>query len=413
MNILILVQIFETHDDTGSDRHFYFAEYFSAAGHNTSVVTSNFDYKNSRKRFESKGSVLNRSIGRLSIKYVSVYDRIKGSFLKRSIFFASFFIRAIYVVWKEPRPDVVYAVSTPLTVGLLGVLASWIHRCPLVFEVTDVWPDAAIHTGVIKNQLIICLAKAVEQFCYRNASTIVCLTKGIQKLIISKGVDPLRTLFIPNGVDPALFRPVAKEDRDNIRLEYGLTNKFVLMYLGAHGLYNSLDTIILCADVLKKRDDIAFVLVGEGEKKMELMDMAHQLQLNNVVFIGTVPRSKSVKLLSASDVFLLPNLKGSFFKCNLPNKLFDFMASAKPVIVCGKCESSALVLHAGSGYVVSACDPFELSREVERISLLSASELSAMGCLGRQHVLSHYNRRNHAQSLLDCLILHFEHSQIA
>ena len=140
MNILFLVQIFETHDDTGSDRHLYFAKYFSAAGHHASVITSNLDYKNSRKRFEANGRVLNRTVDQISIKYIPVYDKIKGSFFKRLIFFASFFLRSISVVWNGPRPDVVYAVSTPLTVGLLGVLASWIHRCPLVFEVTDVWP---------------------------------------------------------------------------------------------------------------------------------------------------------------------------------------------------------------------------------------------------------------------------------
>ena len=257
------------------------------------------------------------------------------------------------------------------------------------------------------------MAKALELLCYYNSSTIVCLTKGIQKLIISKGVEPLRTLFIPNGVDPQLFQSVSNEDRDNVRSKYRLSNKFVLMYLGAHGLYNSLDTIIHCADLLKNRDDIVFALVGEGDKKAELMDMARRLQLNNVVFISTVPRSESVKILAASDAFLLPNLKGSFFQCNLPNKLFDFLASAKPVIVSGKCESSALVLDAGAGYVVNACDPFALSGVVEQISLLSSDKLSAMGCLGRRYVLSQYNRRNHAQSLLDCLNRHFLLSQTA
>ena len=403
MNILLLVQIFETHEDTGSDRHFYFAKHFAAAGHDVSVITSNFDYKNARKRFASKGRVLVRNIDRICVKYISVYDKIRGSLLKRILFFLSFFFLSIRVTWNEARPDVVYAVSTPLTVGLLGVLTSWIHRCPLVFEVTDVWPDAAIHTGVVKNPLLIALARATEMFCYRNASSIVCLTKGIQEIITCKGVDLRRTLLIPNGVDPALFLPVSEETRFDIRLKYGLINKFVLMYLGAHGVYNSLDTIILCAEILKERDDITFVLVGDGELKTMLKSMACKLGLNNIIFLGTVPRSESVQLLSASDAFLLPNLKGSFFECNLPNKLFDFLASAKPIIVSGKSESSALVQDAGAGFVVNSRDPSALARVVERTSLLSPNELLTLGSSGRDYVLAHYNRRIQAQYLLDCL----------
>ena len=274
MKLLILIQIFETHDDTGSDRHFYFAKKMVEKGHEVEVITANIDYKNARKRFKNKSGTITKTIDGITIRYVPVYSNFRGSFFKRMIFFVSYFFSSIYAAISSSKINLIYSVSTPLTVGLLGLIIAKLKKVPMVFEVTDVWPDAAIQTGVIKNSFIIKISKFIENICYKGSSKIICLSKGIQSNIINKGVERNKTILIPNGVDLILFNEIHKiYDLKNItRREYNLGGDFIAMYLGAHGAYNSLFTIIEAAKDIKKYREIKIVFVGDGDEKKKLKE---------------------------------------------------------------------------------------------------------------------------------------------
>ena len=130
-----------------------------------------------------------KEVDGIKIKYVPVYSKFRGSFLKRMLFFLTFFFSSIYSSIRSSKTNIVYCVSTPLTVGFLGSIISLIKRVPMVFEVTDVWPDAAIHTGVVKNRFIISLARSMELFCYKRSTNIICLSNGIMSNIINKGTS--------------------------------------------------------------------------------------------------------------------------------------------------------------------------------------------------------------------------------
>lgn len=400
MNILILVQIFETPSDTGSDRHYYFAKKISDSGHNVSVITANVDYKKAERRYKDFDKTFEREVDRVTIKYVPVYTKFRGSFFKRILFFLTYFTSSLREILKGDNFDVVYAVSTPLTVGVLGVIASKLRRKPLIFEVTDVWPDAAVHAGVVKNRILIAFAHLIEMLCYRSAKKIICLTRGIQSNIQRKGIDPLKTILIPNGVDFDLFRSIDDEEAGLIKKEFHVDNKFVVMYLGAHGAYNSLDTILQAADILQDIHSIHFVFVGDGDEKSKLMNFVASHNLTNVSFLGTVSRDKSIQILSMADAFLLPNRKGHFFHGNLPNKLFDFLGSSRPVIVAGFGESADLVSDAAAGLVVEAEDPESFAAAVYQCFQMSDHERRLMGQRGRSHVENSFNRRIHASNLL-------------
>jgi len=403
MKILFLLQIFETPNDTGSDRHFYFAKKFAQAGHEVCVITGNVDYKNAKKRFTNSSGVVEKSIDSVLIKYVPVYTDFRGSFFKRFIFFLSFMFSSFWFALREPKVDVVYAVSTPLSVGLLGVFASKIRNKPFVFEVTDIWPDAAVHTGVIKNRLIIYFAEVIERFCYNMSDRIICLTNGIAETIIRKGVHPNKTKLIPNGVDFDLFKVIGDSTRVAVRKQYNFDDKFVLMYLGAHGRYNSLETIVTAAEILRDHNDILFVFVGDGDAKAKLIEYVMKRQLRNVKFIGTVSRLDSVELLACADTFLLPNRKGDFFKGNLPNKLFDFLAAGKPIIVAGHGETADLVQAAGAGLVVDAENSEQLAKAILDIYQAGTDQNASMGSSGRAYVEKNFSRNAQADLLLNLI----------
>lgn len=403
MNVLLLVQIFETPDDTGSDRHFYFAKQLVAAGNRVKVITANVDYKNSEKRFKDKTGVYEQNIDGVDIKYVPVYTKFRGSFLKRVVFFMSYFASSLREVVRERRVDIIYAVSTPLTVGLLGMIARIIKRKPMIFEVTDVWPDAAVHAGVIKNLFLISIISVVEKLCYYSSTKIICLTKGIQSTIQKKGVSAEKTVLIPNGVDFEFFRCIDSAKRTSLRESWSVKDKFVAMYLGAHGAYNSLWTIVEAAAILSENDKIHFIFVGEGDEKSKLLTFVEEKRLKNVTFIGTVPRVKSVEILSMADLFLLPNRRGEFFHGNLPNKLFDFLASSRPVIVAGHGESANLVSEASAGFVVDAENSQAFANEICKCSELPIGVSDLMGKNGRSHTMKYYNRASHASILVDLI----------
>ncbi len=398
MNILILVQIFETHNDTGSDRHYFFAKKLVEKGYKVNVITANVDYKRAIKRFEDK-FFFRKNIDGIDVSYVPVFTNFRGSFLKRMIFFLSFFISSFIEILRLKKISVIYAVSTPLSNGFLGALFSIFKKVPLFFEVTDVWPDAAIQTGVLKNKFIIYISTKLEFFTYKKSKNIICLTEGIKKNIINKGVPLSKTTLITNGIDFKLFPDYSSIEKRNIKNKYNLDKEFVLMYIGAHGIYNSLMTIVLAAKELSHMEEIKFVLIGDGDEKIKLQEFVKSNDLQNVIFIDPLKRVEAIKLLSIADIFLLPNRKGVFFEGNLPNKLFDYLASSRPVLVSGHGETSKLVLNANAGRVVMAEDVKDFSNKILDFYEDPSYLLEEMGRNGKKYVEENYNRKDHVETI--------------
>jgi glycosyltransferase involved in cell wall biosynthesis len=404
MNILYLCQVFEIGNDAGSERHFFFCKYAVSKGHQATAVTSNVDYKNACVKIPGGAGTVSRTVEGVDIHYVYSYANFRGSFLKRFFYYLTYFFSTIVQSFKVKKVDVIYAVSTPLTVGFLGYVISRLRGIPYVFEITDVWPDAPVACGVVKNKALIRLAHWLEMFCYNKAAHIVGLTRGICDNIIAKGIDPKKVSIITNGVDFSLFNSALDDaKRLEVRHKYGFGDRFVAMYMGAHGAYNALATIIEAATILKDDPRFLFVFVGDGDEKPKLQQRTVDHGLTNVMFLKPVPRVESASLLSAADAFLLPNRKGDFFTGNLPNKLFDFIASARPVVVAGAGETPELVMAAECGRVGSPEDSQAMADTLVELVTMPVEERLAMGTRGRNYVLEHYDRNRLSERFMDIL----------
>ena len=276
---------------------------------------------------------------------------------------------------------------------------------PFVFEVTDLWPEAAEACGVVKNKGLIKLAHWLAMFCYRTSAHIVGLGRSLCDSIVAKGIDKHKVSLITNGVDLSLFNNAGEDDsgRLKVRTKYGFGDRFVAMYMGAHGAYNSLDTIIDAALMLKDDPRFLFVFVGNGDEKPKLQKRVSDHFLANVIFIPPMPRVESPVMLSAADAFVLPNRKGDFFKGNLPSKLFDFLASARPVVVAGAGETPELVMAAGAGKCVAAEDSSGMANSLIEFAEMPVAERMAMGRNGRDYVLAHYDRDMLSEHFLQIL----------
>jgi glycosyltransferase involved in cell wall biosynthesis len=405
MKILYLCQVFETGNDTGSERHFYFCKYAMSRGHRVAAITSNVDYKNARAKFARTTGTVSQSIDGVDIHYVYSYANFRGSFIKRFYYYLTYFFSSISQALKMGKPDIVYAVSTPLTVGLLGYIISRLRGVPFVFEVTDLWPDAAVACSVVKNRVLITLANWLAMFCYRTSAHIVGLSRSMCESIVAKGIDKDKVSLITNGVDLSLFNNREPNDarRIEIRTQYGFGDRFVAMYMGAHGAYNALDTIIDAAMIL--RDDLRFlfVFVGDGDEKPNLQKRVSEHKLGNVLFFAPIPRVDSPDMLSAADAFVLPNRKGDFFSGNLPNKLFDYLASSRPIVVAGSGETPELVMAAGAGRCGQAADSHAMANSLIELAEMPVKERMAMGKKGRDYVFKYYDRNRLSEQFLKIL----------
>jgi glycosyltransferase involved in cell wall biosynthesis len=396
MNLLYLTQVFELAEDAGSDRHYYVCSFAVRVGWSVAAITSNVDYKRAVPKFPRRMFARERVEG-VDVRYVYSYSRFRGSFKKRLLYYGTYALFAFIDSLRQKRPDVIYAVSTPLTVGLLGVVLSKIWRRPLVFEVTDLWPDAALAVGVLRPGMAERVARRIERICYREASVIVALTSGIREAIIRHGVSPEKVALITNGFDPSLFAssdPGRSQVRETLELP---DEQFCCMYLGAHGRYNSLQTVLDAAVDLRDDTGVTFVLVGDGDEKVRLERFANENELKNVRFLPPVPRRESIAVLQAADAFVLPNRSGDFFRMNLPNKLFDFLGSKRPIVVAGDGETGDVVRAAGAGLVVGAEDGKAMADAIRKLRSMSDSEREAVGVAGYRYAVANFSRQKLAE----------------
>ncbi|QDZ06948.1 glycosyltransferase family 4 protein [Sphingomonas panacisoli] len=257
------------------------------------------------------------------------YSNADG-FLKRVGTFLSFMWRTVRLVFTE-RYDVLFASTTPLTVGLPGIIGRWIRRKPFVFEVRDLWPELPRAMGVIRNPLILWAMSALEWASYRSAHRLIGLSPGIVDGIARRGVPRRRIALIPNGCDLDIFSaPGAPWQPEGVRDE-----SLLAIFAGAHGLANGLDSVIDAAEILQRRErnDIQFVLIGNGMLKPALKARAEREKMSNVIFLDAVKKTELVGLLRRADVGLqiLANIP-AFYYGTSPNKFFDYIAIGLPVL---------------------------------------------------------------------------------
>jgi glycosyltransferase involved in cell wall biosynthesis len=305
MRILYLHQFFITRAGVGGTRSYEFARRFVARGHAVRMVTAGGG---------------DRAVDGIEVVGVrgaySDYMRATAvSYPRRMLAFARFAVAATAAALRGPRPDVVYATSPPLTMALPALAAAIRWRAPLVWEVRDLWPEAPIQMGALRNPLLRRAARALERFVYRRAARLIALSPGIRAGMIAAGAPAERVRLVPNAADLDLFRPAPAPER------------FRVSYFGTMGEANDLNAAVEAARLLP---DVEFLLVGDGKRRVELERAAPP----NVVFRGPASGKEEVAELAARSSACLTLFKDvPVLATNSPNKLFDTFAAGRPAIV--------------------------------------------------------------------------------
>ena len=405
MKIMIIHQYFLGKDAAGGARWNQMAKFWSQAGHDVTVIAGMVDYNTGKKLEKYRWRFIQREqeSENISVYRCHVSESYNKSFLGRAWAYFSFaFSSTIAGLLFAKRPDVILATSPPLTVSTTMNWLGWLRRVPTVFEVRDLWPESALDTGVLKPGRLADLLYSMEAKAYSRSKWINVLTPAFQeKLVESKGVSPEKISMIPNGADLDLFAPGERENY--VRDEHGLQGKFVVGYFGAHGRANALTQLLNVADRIKEsHPNVQILLVGGGMLKQELVDQAADRKLSNVTFVDPVPKEKIADYINATDVCTAVLMKNDTFKTVYPNKVFDYMCCAKPILIGIDGVARKLVEDAGAGIFA---EPENVDAFVQGINTLldSPEKMSAMGQSGRKYVEKNFDRRILAKRYLEVI----------
>jgi glycosyltransferase involved in cell wall biosynthesis len=296
------------------------------------------------------------------------------------------------------QSDYLLVESPPLFLGLSGFWLSRLKKARMIFNVSDLWPLSAVQLGLLRpDGLSHRLSSRLEAFCYRRAWCVTGQSKGILASIKERFPDCL-TLHLSNGVDTARFCPEARSEE--ARRVLGKPDEFILLYAGLHGLAQGLDQVLAAAESFGEYPNVQFVLVGDGPEKQHLVQRATRAGLRNVRFLDPRPARQIPPFVASADVVLVPlkmELQGA-----VPSKLYEAMASGRPVILIADGEPAEIVQQHQAGLVVRSGDTENLVRSIK--TLCSQPHLRVtLGNNGRRAAERDYDRSRIAAGFIDHL----------
>ena len=303
----------------------------------------------------------------------------------------------------RPKADVVIATSPQFFAGWAGLPVARAHGAPFVLEVRDIWPDSITAVGALEEGRIIHALERLEKALYDGADHIVAVGEGYRRNMLRKGVAPEKVSVVTNGVDAGLFTPRPPDAELRARLGFA-PETFVIAFAGTIGMASDLGVVLDAAHRLRAqgRDDIAFLLIGDGAQRAELEERARAEGLDNVVFTGLVPRPDLPRYLASSDACLVHFRKQDLFAQILPSKFFEDAAMEKPILLGFEGEARAMLDEAGCGVAFEPSSDAALAAGAVRLADDRAG-CARMGEAGRRYVLEHFDRRLLAHDYLGIL----------
>jgi glycosyltransferase involved in cell wall biosynthesis len=399
VHVLLIHQAFVSLDEPGGTRHHELARYLASQGHQVTIIASPISYLTGKSRRAKIAWSDNQLDGeRISILRTYTYPALHRSFAFRIVSFFSFMISSFIVGLSVKNIDLVWGTSPPIFQGVTAWVISRIKRVPFLFEVRDLWPAFAVAVGVLNNPVLIRLSEWLERFLYHHANLVVVNSPGFMQHVKHRGAKHVE--LVPNGTDTAMFNPGISGSA--FRKTHQLDSKFIALYAGAHGLSNDLGVVLDAAKELLPEKHILFVLLGDGKDKPDLQRQAIQQGLENVLFLPPIPKIEMPEAIAAADVCIAILKPLEMYKTTYPNKVFDYMANGKPVILAIDGVIREVIEKAGAGIPVPPGDPHALSQAILYMS--DHPEIAQnMGNKARQYVEVHFDRVLLASQLVNIM----------
>jgi len=356
MRFTILTQYFPPEIGAPQARLAELAQKMVEAGHSVTVLTAMPNYPTG-KIYPGYGGLLRQeSSDGIKIIRTFIYPTQRASFARRLANYFSFVVSAsIFGSVLLKPPDYLMVESPPLFLGFAGYWLSRLKSTHLIFNVSDLWPESAVRLGMLReDSLPYRLSAWLERFCYRRSWLITGQSKSILENICGRFPDSA-TFHLSNGVDTGKFHPDRQtEESRGVLTGNSDRGTCIALYAGLHGLAQGLEQVIAVAHLLRSEDGLRFVLIGDGPEKLLLVQQAQRQHLTNVSLLDPRPSSDMPALVASADLILV-TLK-TFIPGAVPSKLYEAMASARPVILVASGEAADIVRKHQAGLVVEPGD---------------------------------------------------------
>ncbi|MEI8021140.1 MAG: glycosyltransferase family 4 protein, partial [Schlesneria sp.] len=318
MHVLLIHQAFVSPDDAGGTRHYELARRFVDGGHEFSIVASDLSYLSGKK---CPADERVQDFDGVKVQRAWTYSALHRSFMWRIVSFLSFMVSSVWAALKVKDVDLVIGTSPPIFQAVSAWVISVVKWRPFLLEIRDLWPEFAVDMGVLKNPILIWLARRLERFLYARANHLLVNSPAYRDYLIGLGIPAAKISFIANGVDPDMFH--VKPSAGGLREEFQLHGKYLVTYAGAMGMANNLEVVLEAATMLSDVPDVHFLMVGDGKDRPKLEELARQMNVKNVTFTGSRPKSQMPEILAESDVCLAVLRDIPMFRTTYPNKVFD------------------------------------------------------------------------------------------
>ncbi|NIJ55655.1 glycosyltransferase [Dyadobacter arcticus] len=407
MHILLIHQYFLKDHDGGGSRWNEMSRIWVREGHKVSVLagTANYMAVASEKRVDFIAT--KRNVDGVTVIRCRVSDQYNSSFAGRLAGYFSFVFSSVLggIFYARNTYDLIVVTSPPLSVGITALLLSFWKKIPFVLEIRDLWPESAIDTGALKNPLLIRLSFAFEKYLYRKARLINVLTPAFKDILVGKkGVDQDKIVYVPNAADFDLSEKASLQfDRAVFREKLCITDQFVIIYVGAHGVANHLIQLIEAAELLRDTN-VCFLLIGDGMQKQELQQETERRGILNVRFMDPMPKSEIFRYILAADIGISVLKKAEAFKKVYSNKTFDYFSCKRPVIMAIDGISKQLVEEAKAGFFVEPENAIALAVLIN-FCRKDPELLVQLGENGYRYAKAHFDRNFLAKKYLNHLLL--------
>ena len=329
-----------------------------------------------------------------------VYAAANAGRARRSMNYASFGVSAVLLGHRRvPDVDIVVATSPQILCAVAGDLIARMRRVPFVLEIRDMWPQSIVAVGALRSgHPIVRGLEQVEKRLYRDAEQIVVVTDSLKRDLVARGIPSQKIDVIKNGVDLARFKAMPRETM--LRARLGWHDKYIVSYAGTHGMAHALDKVLDVAERLREDDRIRFLFAGEGALRVTLERIAAEKRLDNVRFLGAVPRGEMPEVYATSDACIVCLRKAELFTSVIPSKIFEIAAMERPIVLAVDGETRAIVEASGGGLFVP---PEDVDAMVSAIQMLAADpELGrSMGLGSREHVVRDFDSRRPGGAILE------------
>lgn len=364
MNIVVICHYFPPEIGAPSARIYEMARHWVELGNEVHVVTCFPNHPNGIIPEEYKGLKYKHEVmDGIIVHRNYVYATPNKGFVKKTLGHISFmFSSVLFSMKKIKSPDVIITSSPTFFSIFSGYWYSLRKKAPFVLEIRDLWPAAMIELGVMKKGTITSILEKMELFFYRKSKRLIMVTKSFKDNVVSRGIHEEKVHVVTNGVNQELFYP--REKNKSLINTYELANKFVISYMGAHGISQNLCTILKAAEALKGEIDIQFLFIGEGAEKDQLKKIASEENITNVKFIDSQPKEMMPEFYCTSDVCLIPLKDIELFKTFIPSKMFEIMACGIPILASLDGEAAEILNESKAAIVVKPDNVEEIKQAI-------------------------------------------------